>query len=547
LIHFYKRNYKMSGCNVHWFRKGLRLHDNQGLLEACKPVGSGHVPLKPVFLLDPWFVKNAKVGANRWRFLLQSLEDLDNSLRKLGSRLFVVKGSPEEIFPKLIKKWDVKRLTWEEDTEPYAVTRDTNVRKVAQALDVEVCTFTGHTLYNPESILAANKGEVPLSYTKLQALVSKLGPPGRPLEPPTSLHEDSKLSKEDIDKLKYNVPDLTYILKEASREKEELGPCLYPGGETESLARLRDNINDKHRAWVLNFEKPKTSPNSLKPSTTVLSPYLKFGCLSPKTMYWELDRIYKTGKHTAPPVSLHGQLLWREFFYCVGANTRNFDKMVGNPICKQIDWDCDPEKVTRWKEGRTGFPYIDAIMTQLNTEGWIHHLARHSVACFLTRGDLYQSWEKGMDVFEELLLDADWSLNAANWMWLSASSFFYQFFRVYSPVAFGKKTDPSGEYIRKYLPQLKKFPDKFIYSPWEAPLSVQKAAGCVIGQDYPRPMVDHTVASKANIARMKKAYDAGKAAAALNGATKKKKGSESVENEPPKKKQKTMDAFVTKK
>ena len=99
-------------------------------------------------------------------------------------------------------------------------------------------------------------------------------------------------------------------------------------------------------------------------------------------------------------------------------------------------------------QARTGYPFIDAIMTQLREEGWIHHLARHAVACFLTRGDLWLSWERGQAVFEEWLLDADWFLNSANWMWLSCSAFFHQYYRVYSPVAFGKKTDKNGDYIR---------------------------------------------------------------------------------------------------
>ena len=106
-------------------------------------------------------------------------------------------------------------------------------------------------------------------------------------------------------------------------------------------------------------------------------------------------------------------------------------------------------------KGHTGFPWIDAIMTQLREEGWIHHLARHAVACFLTRGDLWISWEEGMKVFEELLLDADWSVNAGTWMWLSCSSFFQQFFHCYCPVKFGRKADPNGDYIRKYIPALK--------------------------------------------------------------------------------------------
>nr|KAG5702948.1 hypothetical protein BaRGS_034721 [Batillaria attramentaria] len=259
--------------------------------------------------------------------------------------------------------------------------------------------------------------------------------------------------------------------------------------------------------WICKFEKPQTEPNSLQPSTTVLSPYLKFGCLSARTFYYRLLEVYRLNKfHSQPPVSLHGQLLWREMFYTVGAGTPNFDRMEGNPVCRQIPWDTNPEYLAAWKEGRTGYPFIDAIMTQLRQEGWIHHLARHAVACFLTRGDLWISWEEGQKVFEELLLDADWSLNAGNWMWLSASAFFHQYFRVYSPIAFGKKTDKNGDYIKKYLPILRKFPAQYIYEPWKAPRSVQEAAGCVIGRDYPKPIVDHDTISKKNIKRMAEAY-----------------------------------------
>lgn len=103
-------------------------------------------------------------------------------------------------------------------------------------------------------------------------------------------------------------------------------------------------------------------------------------------------------KNSSPPLSLYGQLLWREFFYTAATNNPRFDKMEGNPICVQIPWDKNPEALAKWAEGRTGFPWIDAIMTQLRQEGWIHHLARHAVACFLTRGDLWISWEEGMKV-----------------------------------------------------------------------------------------------------------------------------------------------------
>ena len=198
-------------------------------------------------------------------------------------------------------------------------------------------------------------------------------------------------------------------------------------------------------------------------------------------------------------------------------------------------------------------------MRQLRQEGWIHHLGRHAVACFLTRGDLWISWEEGQKVFEELLLDADWALNAGNWMWLSASAFFHQFFRVYSPVAFGKKTDPEGKYIKKYVPELAKFPSGIIYEPWKANLETQKKLGCIIGKDYPKRIVVHEEISKVNIGRMSVAYKA-KKDLAENGTSKTQKESAkdkrkrspapSVSPSPKAKKvkgQKGIEAFLKKK
>jgi len=155
-------------------------------------------------------------------------------------------------------------------------------------------------------------------------------------------------------------------------------------------------------------------------------------------------------------------------------------------------------------------------MRQLKQEGWIHHLARHCVACFLTRGDLWQSWVKGAKVFDKLLIDADWSVNNANWMWLSASAFFRQYYRVYGPVSFPKtyilKSSSKGEkrgtfaFIRNCLPELKSIPDQYLLEPWKTPIEEQKKANCIIGKDYPKPIVDHETVKSRNLIRMKAAY-----------------------------------------
>ncbi|XP_069797327.1 cryptochrome-1-like isoform X1 [Narcine bancroftii] len=493
----------MATRSVHWFRKGLRLHDNPALREALR----GAAAACCVYILDPWFAGSSNVGVNRWRFLLQCLEDLDASLRKLNLQLFVIRGQPADVFPRLFKEWNINRLTFEYDSEPFGKERDEAIKKLASEAGVEVIVKISHTLYDLDKqsfsfrIIELNDAQPPLTYKRFLTLISQMDPP----EPPVETIDQESLGKCTILQLdhneKYGVPSL----EELGFDTEGLNPAVWPGGETEALTRLERHLERK--AWVASFEKPRMNAFSLLASPTGLSPYLRFGCLSCHLFYFKLTDLYKkVKKNGTPALSLYGQLLWREFFYTAATNNPNFDRMEGNPICMRIPWDKNPVSLAKWAEGKTGYPWIDAIMTQLRQEGWIHHLARHAVACFLTRGDLWISWEEGMKVFEELLLDADWSVNAGSWMWLSCSSFFQQFFHCYCPVGFGRRTDPNGDYVRRYLPILKYFPTKYIYDPWNAPNSVQIAAKCIIGEHYPKPMVIHAEASRLNIERMKQIY-----------------------------------------
>ncbi|XP_055377528.1 cryptochrome-1-like isoform X2 [Condylostylus longicornis] len=490
-------NLKREKHTVHWFRKGLRLHDNPALRAGI----NGATTLRCIFVIDPYFAGSSNVGINKWRFLLQCLEDLDRSLRKLNSRLFVIRGQPAEAFPKLFKEWKTTCLTFEEDPEPYGKVRDQNVTEMCKEFGVEVIVAVSHTLFKLDTIIEKNGGKPPLTYYQFQSIIASMDPPAQSEQAitPECLGTTYTPIMDDHDD-KYNVP----TLEELGFDTEGLKAPVWVGGETEALARLERHLERK--AWVASFGRPKMTPQSLLASQTGLSPYLRFGCLSTRLFYHQLTDLYKKIKKAMPPLSLHGQLLWREFFYCAATRNANFDKMEGNQICVQIPWDKNAEALAKWANGHTGFPWIDAIMTQLREEGWIHHLARHAVACFLTRGDLWISWEEGMKVFEELLLDADWSVNAGMWMWLSCSSFFQQFFHCYCPVRFGRKADPNGDYIRKYLPVLKNFPAKYIHEPWNAPESVQKTAKCIIGKDYPVPMVNHAVVSRTNMERMKQVY-----------------------------------------
>ncbi|KAL6604550.1 hypothetical protein ACP70R_042977 [Stipagrostis hirtigluma subsp. patula] len=497
-----------TAASMVWFRKGLRVHDNPALDAARRCGGGAAARLYPVFVLDPRYLRpdpaaaspgSARAGVARVRFLLESLRDLDARLRRLGSRLLLLRARDDvaDAVCAALKDWNIGKLCFESDTEPYGLARDKKVTDFAMASGIEVFTPVSHTLFDPAEIIRKNGGRPPLTY---QSFVAIAGEPPEPvmeeyseLPPVGDTGEYELLPVPTVEELGYG--DIS---------QEEISP--FRGGETEALRRMKESLQNKE--WVAKFEKPKGDPSAfLKPATTVLSPYLKFGCLSSRYFYRCIQDVYRSVKnHTKPPVSLTGQLLWRDFFYTVSFGTPNFDRMKGNSICKQIPWSENEELFVAWRDGRTGYPWIDAIMLQLRKWGWMHHLARHSVACFLTRGDLFIHWEKGRDVFERLLIDSDWAINNGNWLWLSCSSFFYQYHRIYSPITFGKKYDPNGNYIRHFIPVLKDMPKEYIYEPWTAPLSIQKKANCIIGEDYPKPVIDHETASKECRKKMGEAY-----------------------------------------
>lgn len=397
--------------SIYWFRKAQRLHDNPALNYAIE----NSERVFPVFILDPFFVRTARVGANRWRFLVESLQDLDKSLRMKNSRLLVLRGQPLQVLREKFAEWNVDLLCFESDTEPYAKKRDAEVRVLARECRVQVESRWSNTLYEPGALYTKNGHKVvdwikpsrglksvilkisvfkknmrsilyatikknwyilifflpenyfilivkmfknvqkrfsKIIFTILESLIALkvtytyqsflglMAKMGEPAAPASDLREHLKSFDDIIDEKLYLPPTLAELLEGA--EITQLGPNLYPGGESEALRRMQEVLSDER--WIAGFEKPNTSPNSLKPSTTVLSPYLKFGCLSPKVFYHKLKAIYrKNPKYSKPPVSLEGQLYWREFFYFCGAYTPNFDRIEGNPICRKIKWDTNPD------------------------------------------------------------------------------------------------------------------------------------------------------------------------------------------------------------
>lgn len=490
---------------------------------------------------------------------LDCQNDLSKSITKLNpkSKLFLVREAPQTLFPKLFKAWKVTHLVFEKDTDAYARDRDAAVMEAAKAAGVEVIVEHGRTLWDSDELVKKNNGQPTMSINQVMHTGPMVGEIAKPIPAPTKLPDPGETKLDFEQEQPPPKPDFQETWREkddASYEKlagpkgdfavptlKELGIAeatkKITGGETEALKQLKKILDDEK--YTATFAKPDTAPTAFEPqSTTLLSPHLHFGSLSIRQFWWGVQDVLESykGKKSEPPTSLTGQLLFRDMYF--GAQAKlgySFAQTLYNDHCRFIPWhlpskvDHETKKSTgeyhidspeaeewfqRWKYGRTGFPWIDALMRQLRQEGWIHHLGRHAVACFLTRGGCYISWERGADVFEEWLLDHETACNAGNWQWLSCTAFYAMYYRCYSPIQFPKKTDKEGAFVRKYCPELKDLPTKYIYEPWKAPLQDQKKAGVRItgdGKDaeegtYPKPMFDFNERRDICLEGMKVAY-----------------------------------------
>lgn len=547
---------------IYWFRTDLRLHDSPALKAALdlKPEC-----LYPIWTWDPHYVYRARVGPNRWQYLLDCQNDLSKSITKLNpkSKLLLVREAPQTLFPKLFKAWNITHLVFEKDTDAYARERDEKVMEMAKEAGIKVIVKYGRTLYDPDELVEHNHGKPTMSISQVQAAGRKIGEIPRPIPAPKSLPDPGDIGLDITQNKPESSPDINSIQRDSTESSysslagpnsdfavptmDELGlkpaTTSHRGGETIALEVLDKIISDED--YTATFEKPKTAPTAFAPqATTLLSPHLHFGSLSCREFYWRAQDVVDKyeGKASQPPTSLTGQLLFRDMYFGAQAVLGySFGQTYNNPQCRFIPWHL-PSKIDtksglitgeylvdsaeaesqfkRWKEGRTGFPWIDGLMRQLKEEGWIHHLGRHAVACFLTRGGCYIDWERGAEVFEEWLIDHEAACNIGNWQWLSCTAFFAQFFRCYSPIAFPQKWDKEGNFVRKYVPELAKFDKKYIYEPWKAPIADQKKWGCQIKGDgssagegdmklYPKPMFDFPTRRDICLDGMKNAYHIG--------------------------------------
>ncbi|CAL8074616.1 unnamed protein product [Orchesella dallaii] len=499
---------KVVSVSILWFRHGLRLHDNPAFVAATS--NREHLFL-PIFIFDGESAGTKIVGYNRMRFLIESLEDLSNAFStKYEGSLTILRGQPVELFKKLSQRWKITKICFEQDCEPIWKERDDGVKEFCKENGIEVVECISHTLYDPAEILSANGGNPPYTYGSFMFVASTLGKPERPLSAPNTEPEKInflKMTGDDDDpalcQLHFPMtPEVFGISKEKA-----VGENMRKGGETEGIILLEKRLAIEKQAFEQGLMLPNhTNPDFINGAS--LSPHLRFGCVSVRSFYWAVQDLFSAivgGNTTCETIT--GQLFWREYFYVMSVPNPSFDKMKSNPICLNIPWAKDviaKENLKKWKAGKTGYPFIDAAMRQLLEQGWLHHVARNASACFLTRNDLWISWEKGLKHFLKYLLDADWSVCAGNWLWVSSSAFenVLDCTLCICPTRYAQRLDPEATFIKRFIPELQNYTIPYVFEPWTAPLELQTQWGCLIGKDYPAPIVNHEIVSKRNKAEM---------------------------------------------
>ena len=431
-----------------WFRRDLRLRDNPAWAAAT----SQHRFVVPLFVLDPRVL--ARVGPFRRRQLLATLQALDYELAESGGRLLVRIGDPVGLVPETTAALSVGAAYWNNDVSPFAVARDA---KVEAGLSVPAHRSWGTLVHPPGTVLTA-KGTLSRVFTPFSKAWA-----ARAWDP-------------------WPEPGDAVLLDDPGEPLPTLDrpPPLFEG-EAEALTRL-----ERFLEGVDDYGTTRDRPDL--DATSMLSADLKFGTLSPRTV------IDVVGDSTPGRAAFVRQLAWRDWY------AHLLYELPGLPVCSmrerfdRIAWRNDPGDIAAWKGGFTGYPIVDAGMRQLRETGWMHNRVRMIVGSFLVK-DLLVDWRIGERHFRHLLVDADVSQNVGNWQWVAGTGpDASPYHRIFNPVTQSRKFDPTGAYIRRWVPELAPLDDKAIHAPWDvAPLELA-ALGVTLGGDYPHPIVNHAEA-----------------------------------------------------
>lgn len=456
---------------IWWCRRDLRLTDNAALHAA---IGAAESVI-PLYILDPALLNSERNRGPRIAWMLEGLHILDQDLRRIGSRLIVRRGKPEVELSKFAIEVGAATVYFNRDYSPYATARDSKVTNALTRQGIEVYHFKDLVIHEADETLTRAD--------KPYAVYGPFRNAWNALPKPSTLNRSEKLhTPGNISSLP--IPEAA----EFGAEKAEQ-PITAPG-EGAALASLSDFMADS----VYDYKAKRNLP--AQDGTAILSPYLRWGMISPRTCYWAAQQALENAPDKTACESVEawiGELVWREFYYQVLARNPQVTQNAYRPVYDAIQWQSDPALFDAWKAGQTGYPIVDAAMRQMNITGWMHNRCRMIAASFLCK-DLLIDWRMGERYFMQRLFDGDLANNNGGWQWTAGTGTdAAPYFRVFNPALQAKKFDADGAYVRRWIPELQNIPARFIHEPHTMSRTVQEASGCIIGQDYSVPIVDHRV------------------------------------------------------
>ena len=448
---------------IQWFRQDLRISDNPALFAAAN---KGEV--LPIYILDDDNAGKYKIGSASRIWLHHSLEKLNESLEY---KLRIFTGDAKEVIAQLLQKHDISAVYWNRCYEPWRIKRDQAIKEMLKRLGVEAHSFNGSLLIEPWELLKEDNSfyKVFTPFYKKAYLKGFLT--GNHISKPHKLMiSNQRIECLDLDSLKL-LPTSTWSEKVISH---------WQIGEEAAYKKLeyflQNGIND--------YKEGRDFPD--KQNVSYLSPHLHFGELSPGQIVYNMHNKVsdRNLEHFLRKIT------WREFSYYL---LYHFPELPDKNFQSKFDyfpWRENTTLLNAWQKGETGYPIVDAGMRELWQTGYMHNRVRMIVGSFLVK-NLLLPWHHGRDWFWDCLLDADLANNSASWQWVAGSGAdAAPYFRIFNPILQGKKFDPEGSYIFRFIPELNKLPKQFLFNIWEAPSSVLKKAGITLGQNYPNPIID---------------------------------------------------------
>ncbi|MBP7687385.1 MAG: deoxyribodipyrimidine photo-lyase [Thermoflexales bacterium] len=452
--------------SIMWFRRDLRLADNPAL-----SAGIERGEVVPVFVIDPKLLQSERVGEKRIAWLVANLRALDAALRERGSQLIVRRGDPAKVLWQLAQETHSTQMLFNLDLTPYARQRDRRVALELEQNGLSVEAFDDVTLHQPEDVVTMTGRPYQVFTAFKRAWLALPKPSAGEI---STVPETLAVSLPPVESLPLDFGEVAIDLPAA--------------GEAAAINRLNDFLDET----VFGYAEGRNLLD--RAATSFLSPYLRFGAISIRQAYWGAQAAIDLAEDAAAKAGAESwlnELIWREFYMAL---LYHFPHTIQRPLREHYTnfaWLDDEAAFAAWCEGRTGYPVVDAAMRCLNATGWLHNRARMIVASFLTK-DLLIDWRKGEQYFMQQLIDGDSASNAGGWQWAAGVGADAQpFFRVFNPTLQGQRFDPDGTFVRQWLPELARVPDRLVHEPWKMTSLEQREAQCLIGQAYPAPIIDH--------------------------------------------------------